>query len=181
MALVWYQRICKGFKLCSELWSSSLKIPPFVLQLPIKLQKRSALIFTLEFSVQREQYTPISFEMIRRFSQHTGNHSKHDYPFFFFQELLGLLFEVRFSVQPKEKRKKNLRSPVWYCTERELTKYYSVFPRSTWWKPAVCSRKEVAFYFHTPPPPRLWSSLYVFLLIPQRECNIHICVCSPYK
>lgn len=161
MALVWYQRICKGFKLCLELWSSSLKISPFVLQLPIKLQKRSALIFTLEFSVRREQYTPISFQMIRRFSQHTGNHSKHEYPFFFFKNCSAYCLKWDSVHSPKRKgKKKNLRSPVWYCTERELTKYYSVFPRSTWWEPAVSSRKEVAFYFHTPHPPtplpRLW-------------------------
>ncbi|XP_015485356.1 uncharacterized protein LOC107205480 isoform X1 [Parus major] len=82
--------------------------PLRVCPLPIKLQKRSALIFTLEFSVRREQYTPTSFEMIRRLSQHTSNHSKHEIPLFFFflKKLLGPLFEVGFSAQPKEKRKK---------------------------------------------------------------------------
>lgn len=70
----------------------------------MKLQKRRALIFTLEFSVRREQYPPTSFEMIRRLSEHRRDHSKHECPFFFFpQELLGPLFEVSSSAQTGEK------------------------------------------------------------------------------
>ncbi|XP_077036674.1 uncharacterized protein LOC143694391 [Agelaius phoeniceus] len=82
-------------------------------QLPIKLQKRSALIFTLEFSVQREQYTATSFEMIRRLSQHTGNQSKHEFPFFFFFKTCSGHCLKWDSVQsPKRKGKKNPESPV---------------------------------------------------------------------
>lgn len=120
MALVWYQRICKGFKLCLELWSSSLKISPFVLQLPIKLQKRSALIFTLEFSVRREQYTPISFQMIRRFSQHTGNHSKHEYPFFFFSRTARpIVWSGIQCTAQREKEKKKILGARFGIAQRE--------------------------------------------------------------
>ncbi|OWK61977.1 hypothetical protein RLOC_00001356 [Lonchura striata] len=80
--------------------------------------------------------------MIRRLTTHRQSlEARISFFPFFFSFFLFFFFSKNCSAHclnwdsvqsPKRKGKKNPESPVWYCTESELTKYYSVFPRSTW-------------------------------------------------